>query len=109
MRRDAVCRESLFRSGSTRRYKHGKVRTEEEYELQLCAQAMCLEEMYQTSICEGALFYISSHRRFPVKLTEELRERVCQMVDTAYRLCSLQEYCAVIWISILPLSGGERK
>lgn len=91
-------------------YKHGRVRTEEEYELQLCAQAMCLEEMYQTSICEGALFYTSSHRRFPVKLTEELREKVCQMVDSLRKIkesetlpkpvygpkckkCSIREHC----------------
>ena len=31
-------------------YKHGKLREEEEYEIQLCAQAMCLEEMFQTRI-----------------------------------------------------------
>lgn len=29
-------------------YKHGKLRAEQEYEVQLCAQAMCLEEMFQT-------------------------------------------------------------
>lgn len=29
-------------------YKHGKLRLEREYEIQLCAQAMCLEEMFQT-------------------------------------------------------------
>lgn len=62
-------------------FKHGKVREEEEYELQLCAQAMCLEEMYQTEIPEGALFYTSSHRRYPVLLTRELRQRVRDMAD----------------------------
>lgn len=44
-------------------YKHGKLRDEREYKIQLCAQAMCLEEMYHTTILEGAIFYISSHRR----------------------------------------------
>ena len=34
-------------------YNHGKIRAEREYEIQLCAQAMCLEEMFQTSIPEG--------------------------------------------------------
>lgn len=62
-------------------YKHGKIREEEEYELQLCAQAMCLEEMYQTEIPEGALFYTSSHRRYPVLLTRELRQRVRDMAN----------------------------
>lgn len=62
-------------------YKHGKVRSEEEYEIQLCAQAMCLEEMYHTCIQEGALFYISSHRRCPILLTEELRQKVREKIQ----------------------------
>ena len=66
-------------------YKHGRVRQEEEYELQLCAQAMCLEEMFQTEIGEGSLYYTSSHRRYPVKLTRELRQKVNDMV------CKLRE------------------
>ena len=61
-------------------FKHGKVREEREYEIQLCAQAMCLEEMFHTDIMEGALFYTSSHRRFPVKFTDELRQEVLRTV-----------------------------
>ena len=60
-------------------FKHGRIRAEEEYEIQLCAQAMCLEEMYHTSIPEGALFYTSSHRRQSVVLNDDLRRKV---VDT---------------------------
>lgn len=91
-------------------YKHGKVRSEVEYEIQLCAQAMCLEEMYHTSIPEGALFYISSHRRYPVLLTEELRRKVRSTVEILWNIrrkmyippaeygakcvrCSMQEVC----------------
>lgn len=69
-------------------YKHGKVRAEEEYEIQLCAQAMCLEEMYHTTITEGALFYTSSHRRYSVLLTEELRDKV---KDTVAKLQNIRE------------------
>ena len=61
-------------------HKNGKLRDEEEYELQLCAQAMCLEEMYGTVIPEGAIFYISSHRRKAVKFTAELRRTVRETV-----------------------------
>ena len=57
-------------------YKHGKLRSEEEYEIQLCAQAMCLEEMLQTQIPSGAIYYITSHRRYPVSFSEDLRARV---------------------------------
>lgn len=69
-------------------YKHGKIRSEEEYEIQLCAQAMCLEEMFRTNIPEGALFYISSHRRYPVSFTEELRQKVR---DTVTLLRKMQD------------------
>ena len=41
-------------------YKHGKLRSEQEYEIQLCAQAMCLEEMSLTQIPEDAIYYITS-------------------------------------------------
>ena len=61
-------------------FKHGAVREEEEYKIQLCAQAMCLEEMFQTSIPEGALFFTSSHRRLPVKLDESLRSRTKEII-----------------------------
>lgn len=73
-------------------YKHGTVREEEEYEIQLCAQALCLEEMFQTPIPEGALFFISSHRRLPVPLTKELRARTR---ETALSLRQLRESLSV--------------
>jgi CRISPR-associated exonuclease Cas4 len=91
-------------------FKHGKVRTEEEYEIQLCAQAMCLEEMYDTQISEGALFYISSHRRVVIALNEKLREKVKDIIAKLEHIrrqfvipaaeygpkcerCSIREYC----------------
>ena len=57
-------------------YKHGRLRKEEEYELQLCAQAMCIEEKYNCSIDTGAIFFISSHRRQEVKIDRTKREKV---------------------------------
>ena len=62
-------------------YKHGKLRAEQEYEVQLCAQAMCLEEMFQTQIPEGAIYYITSHRRYPVSFTAELRSLVKETIE----------------------------
>lgn len=62
-------------------YKHGKLREETEYELQLCGQAMCLEEMYGCQIDTGAVFYISSHRRKEIRFTDELRQQVVQIAD----------------------------
>ena len=67
-------------------FKHGNVREEEEYKIQLCAQALCLEEMFQTSIPEGALFFTSSHRRLPVTLDETLRSRTKEVIAAVQKL-----------------------
>lgn len=54
-------------------YKHGRLREEPEYMQQLCAQALCLEEMYGVDIPAGALFFIDAHQRLEVLFTPELR------------------------------------
>ena len=57
-------------------YKHGKPESSRADEWQLCAQAMCLEEMLCTDIPEGAAYYGELHRRQAVPLTDELRNTV---------------------------------
>lgn len=57
-------------------YKHGSVRKELEYEVQLCAQAICLEEMLGGAIPEGDLYYGGDHRRVTVQFDAALRQRV---------------------------------
>lgn len=57
-------------------YKKGKPKTTEEDQLQLVAQAMCLEEMFSASIPKGALFYGETRRREVVDITETLRQEV---------------------------------
>lgn len=91
-------------------YKRGKPKENEADVLQLCAQAMCLEEMLVCEIPEGFLFYGEIKRRVKVLLTEELRERVKLMVKEMHELydrrytpkvkvsksckaCSLAEIC----------------
>jgi CRISPR-associated exonuclease Cas4 len=54
-------------------YKRGKIKHEKSYEVQLCAQAICLEEMLNVQISEGALFYGKSLRRNGVDFTKKLR------------------------------------
>lgn len=67
-------------------FKHGQIRDEEEYNIQLCAQAMCLEEMYETSILEGDIFYTSSHRRFTVALSKELRKKTEEIIKSLWEI-----------------------
>ena len=57
-------------------YKHGSPRADTANALQLCAQAMCLEEMLCCEIPEGALYYGETRRRETVKLTCQLRQEV---------------------------------
>lgn len=91
-------------------YKHGAPKQNGCDELQLCAQAMCLEEMLCCEIPSGALFYGETRRRLHVPFTPELREEVrtdaAQMHDLYRRgytprvkptkscsACSLKELC----------------
>jgi CRISPR-associated exonuclease Cas4 len=54
-------------------YKRGRPKAHRADEVQLCAQAICLEEMFHTDIAEGALFYGENRRRVVVRLDDELR------------------------------------
>jgi CRISPR-associated exonuclease Cas4 len=71
---------------------------------------MCLEEMYHTQISEGAVFYISSHRRQAVSLDAALRQKVQATISDIERIrmshwvppaeygpkcsrCSIREFC----------------
>ena len=91
-------------------YKHGSVREEPEYNIQLCAQAMCLESMLCCDIPEGALYYGEIRRRERVSFTPELRAGVRELLAEMHELyrrgytpkvkptkscnaCSLKELC----------------
>lgn len=91
-------------------YKRGAPRGDTANALQLCAQAMCLEEMLCCHIPEGALYYGETRRRETVALTEELRQEVRSLLEEMHALyrrghtpkvkptkacnaCSLKELC----------------
>lgn len=54
-------------------YKRGRPKTHRADEVQLCAQAMALEEMFDQSVERGALFYGQTRRREDVGFDAELR------------------------------------
>jgi len=54
-------------------YKRGRPKAHRADEVQLCAQAMALEEMFVTDVPEGALFYGKTRRRQAVTFDDELR------------------------------------
>ena len=55
-------------------YKKGKRRQFENDDAQLCAQALCLEEMFGIVVDRGAIFHAASKRRREVEFTAELRQ-----------------------------------
>jgi CRISPR-associated exonuclease Cas4 len=61
-------------------YKRGKPKAHRADEVQLCAQALCLEEMHCVAIPEGALFYGEVRRRHPVLFDGELRDLTLQTI-----------------------------
>jgi len=99
-------------------YKHGSKREREHDDLQLCAQAICLEEMTGKAVTKGAIFYHSSRRRRDVEFTDALRAEVEKAThairkmmaektlpppvnDSRCRHCSLKESC-------MPAVVGEK-
>lgn len=67
-------------------YKHGSPKENHADELQLCAQAICLEEMLLTAIPDGYLYYGENRRRTHVDFTEELRQKVRKTSDEMHDL-----------------------
>lgn len=91
-------------------YKKGLPKLNEADEMQLCGQAICLEEMLLCRIPGGSLFYGENRRRETVEFTEELRGKVYDMAKEMHVLwdkgytprvkpqkgcnaCSLKEIC----------------
>lgn len=67
-------------------YKRGKTKLEDCDRLQLCAQAVCLEEMLCVKIEKGALFYGEPRRREVVEFTPQLREKLLDIVSNMHEL-----------------------
>lgn len=61
-------------------YKSGSRQKRIHEDLQLCGQALCLEEMFGRKIAEGAIYYVKSKKRREVALTPLLRERTKETV-----------------------------
>ena len=91
-------------------YKHGLRKKRLNDDLQLVAQALCLEEMTGKVITHGAIYHHSSRRRREVAITQDLRGKVEETVkairamldsgklpppvnDARCKECSLKEIC----------------
>lgn len=70
-------------------YKRGRPKSLDADRIQLCAQALCLEEMLDVAIPEGALFYGKTRRRQVVSLDESLRAQTRAAAAAVHELLRL--------------------
>jgi CRISPR-associated exonuclease Cas4 len=70
-------------------YKRGRPKSGPIDEIQLCAQALCLEEMVDVSVPIAALFYGKPARRFEVVLTTSLRKETERLATRVHELMRL--------------------
>lgn len=64
-------------------YKRGKPKPHRADEVQLCAQAICLEEMFGVAVPAGALFYGQPRRRMEVRFDAALRDLTAEVAAAA--------------------------
>jgi CRISPR-associated exonuclease Cas4 len=91
-------------------YKRGRPKKNDCDRVQLCAQALCLEEMTREIVPHGELFYGKTRRRIVVEMTPELRDTTSKCARQLHELiesrrtppavpgakcerCSLQSLC----------------
>lgn len=67
-------------------HKRGRPKPDHCDHVQLCAQALCLEEMMQIEISEGAIFYGQPRRRQPVEFSAELRRETEEIACKVHEL-----------------------
>ncbi|MFM7221654.1 MAG: CRISPR-associated protein Cas4 [Nodosilinea sp.] len=67
-------------------YKRGHRGEFDNDELQVCAQALCLEEMTNRPVVQGFIYYAQSHQRQPVMITDELRQTAIATIAAVHQL-----------------------
>ena len=77
-------------------YKKGPKRRFDNDEVQLCAQALCLEEMFGITVEAGAIFYAQSQRRLEIPLDDVLRGRTLAAISDLRTLISYSDAPAAI-------------
>ncbi len=67
-------------------YKRGQPKQNDSDRVQLCAQALCLEEMLKITICRGLIFYGKKQHRYEVNLDEALRKTTIDTIQQMHEL-----------------------
>lgn len=107
-------------------FKRGKPKSHDADLIQLCAQALCLEEMTETQIESGAVFYWQIRKRVEVEFDPALRQKTIAMIKLAHdlikkgqipspeygqhcRSCSLLEICMPRKLQAEKISAYKRE
>jgi CRISPR-associated exonuclease Cas4 len=72
-------------------YKKGKRRKWDNDDVQLCAQAFCLEEMFSVTVSEGFIYHAGSKRRRKVSFDESLRSETKRTIEAVRALIANRE------------------
>ena len=86
-----------YRSLAPVEYKKGKRRAFENDDAQLCAQGLCLEEMFGLTVQRGAVFHAASKRRREVEFTPELRKLTEDAIVELHRLAASRSVPAAVF------------
>ena len=100
-------------------YKRGRLRKEDGYELQLCAQAVCLEEMLCAEIPRGYIYYGKTNRRLEIAFNKDLRQKTVMAAVHLHELLSAGvtpkaahtrkcERCSLISLCLPAVSGSKQ-
>lgn len=100
-------------------YKRGKPKQNDCDLVQLCAQALCLEEMLEVAVPEGALYYGKPRRRLAVVFDDLLREKTREAARRLHELISSGrtpqaryekkcESCSMLSVCMPKITGSRR-
>jgi CRISPR-associated exonuclease Cas4 len=67
-------------------FKRGKKKTDDIDRVQLCAQVLCLEEMFSINIESGQFYYLQEHRRTRESVDEPLREKTTAVIERVMKI-----------------------
>jgi CRISPR-associated exonuclease Cas4 len=72
-------------------YKHGKRKQWDNDDIQVAAQALCLEEMLKTDIPNAAIYHIQTRRRREVAIDQKLRDEVAATITAVINLLNSRQ------------------
>jgi CRISPR-associated exonuclease Cas4 len=100
-------------------YKRGRLRHEKGYDVQLCAQGMCLEEMLGVEVPAGAVYFGQTARRLSVIFDEVLRTQTLTAAQQVHEMVARNETpvvpyqkkcekCSMLALCMPKTTGGRR-